>query len=563
MIIKVMEECDRLKVSSVAFPAIGTGNLGFPSDVVAKVMVNTISQYMLNNKNTSIKKVLLVVFMDHMHKEFEKEMQPTPLPSPSDWISVDEHTEPDSVSSFRSPIQSSILHSFKSGSLTIDIIHGDITNDDSEGLVNSTSEDLTLMNVGVQRAFLMKGGQELQNECKGVVAREGKLHSGKVLVTGPGRPGGLKCKKVLHVRAPRKPIELTQTVEGILHKAEHAGLHSIALPAIGTGHHGFSAKEAARYICEAIVAFSKESDAEALVLEHVKIVLYEKELFESFSSAFEENGIEKGVLRWIASTVGSAVSSVSGYIRSMVPQTTPYLSFSGLGDGSQSHDNMTGGLGVDQSLTFSETTVLVIVVFASSRPVVDKIMKQVQMLIDQNFIPDEVNSERVDDLSDATVQELQDIAKSVHVKITIDKAPLNTIKMKGDRADVQLVKNAVLEAIHRLELQEKRDKEAKMLMAKIRWQWKDEQGQFQDYDPTNNIKIEEAYSEGKQQIVIDVFTEDEKKRFKVDLQAMKEEGVVPPFTVTEIKRRDLEQEREDLEKEKKEGIYMKFGVSPL
>ena len=558
MIIKVMEECDRLKVSSVAFPAIGIGNLGFPSDVVAKVMVNTISQYMFNNKNSSIKKIILVVFMDHMYKEFEKEMQSTPLPSPSDWVSVDEHTEPDSVSSFRSPIQSSILHSFKSGSLTIDIIRGDITNDDSEGLVNSTSEDLTLMNVGVQRAFLMKGGQELQNECKGVVAREGKLYPGKVLVTGPGRPGGLKCKKVLHVLAPRKPIELTQTVEGILHKAEHAGLHSIALPPIGTGQHGFSAKEAARYICEAIVAFSIASDAEALFLRHVKIVLNQKELFESFSSAFEENGEERGVLKWIASTVGSAVSSVSGYIRSMVPQTTPYVpqttpyvSFS---------DDMHTPA---QSLTFSETTVLVIVVFASSRPVVDKIMKQVQMLIDQNFIPDEVNSERVDDLSNAAVQELQDIAISAHVKITIDKAPLNTIKMKGDRADVQLVKNAVLKAIHRLELQEKRDKEAKMLMAKIRWQWKDEQGQFQDYDPTNNIKIEEAYSERMDQIIIDVFTEDEKKRFKVDLQAMKEEGVVPPFTVTEIKRRDLEQEREELEKEKKEGIYVKFGVSHL
>ena len=34
MIQKVMHECNRLKATSVAFPALETGNLGFPEDVL-------------------------------------------------------------------------------------------------------------------------------------------------------------------------------------------------------------------------------------------------------------------------------------------------------------------------------------------------------------------------------------------------------------------------------------------------------------------------------------------------------------------------------------------------
>ena len=53
MIQKLMQECDRLKATSVAFPALGTGNLGFPEDVVAEVSVRTISGYLQQNPGTT------------------------------------------------------------------------------------------------------------------------------------------------------------------------------------------------------------------------------------------------------------------------------------------------------------------------------------------------------------------------------------------------------------------------------------------------------------------------------------------------------------------------------
>ena len=40
-----LTQCDKLKTSVIAFPALGTGNLRYPINVVADVMINTIDDY--------------------------------------------------------------------------------------------------------------------------------------------------------------------------------------------------------------------------------------------------------------------------------------------------------------------------------------------------------------------------------------------------------------------------------------------------------------------------------------------------------------------------------------
>ena len=74
MIAKVMAECDRLKASSVAFPALGTGNLAFPSHVTAKIMVQAAHRYLQENPNTSVKKVLFIIYHDEVLNAFQREL---------------------------------------------------------------------------------------------------------------------------------------------------------------------------------------------------------------------------------------------------------------------------------------------------------------------------------------------------------------------------------------------------------------------------------------------------------------------------------------------------------
>ena len=81
---QVMKECDRLKASSVAIPSIGAGNLGFPPDVVARIMVGAVSTYLDQNRRTSVTKVSFVIFDKNILEHFKTENVSRPSPVRSD-----------------------------------------------------------------------------------------------------------------------------------------------------------------------------------------------------------------------------------------------------------------------------------------------------------------------------------------------------------------------------------------------------------------------------------------------------------------------------------------------
>ena len=69
---KCLKICDEKEISSIAFPALGAGNLGYPTELVAKVMTNTVQSYLqISSKTTCIKIVKFVIFMDETYKAFQ------------------------------------------------------------------------------------------------------------------------------------------------------------------------------------------------------------------------------------------------------------------------------------------------------------------------------------------------------------------------------------------------------------------------------------------------------------------------------------------------------------
>ena len=75
------------------------------------------------------------------------------------------------------PDQHAVLQSFTCNRVTIDIVHGDITEEDCDGLVSTSSPDLTLHNFGVMGTLLRKGGPELQHDCTSAVQKHGNFSS--------------------------------------------------------------------------------------------------------------------------------------------------------------------------------------------------------------------------------------------------------------------------------------------------------------------------------------------------------------------------------------------------
>ena len=69
---KCLKICDEKEISSIAFPALGAGNLGYPTELVAKVMTNTVQSYLqINSETTYIENVKFVIFMDETYKAFQ------------------------------------------------------------------------------------------------------------------------------------------------------------------------------------------------------------------------------------------------------------------------------------------------------------------------------------------------------------------------------------------------------------------------------------------------------------------------------------------------------------
>lgn len=66
-------KADSAGVSSMAFPAIGTGVGGFPLEECAEIMISTVSGYLID-KESGIKTVYFVLFDEHAYRVFEETM---------------------------------------------------------------------------------------------------------------------------------------------------------------------------------------------------------------------------------------------------------------------------------------------------------------------------------------------------------------------------------------------------------------------------------------------------------------------------------------------------------
>src|SRR2546426_5876763 len=78
------------------------------------------------------------------------------------------------------------------------LVEGDITRQDVDAIVNAANPSL-LGGGGVDGAIHRAGGPQILEECRAVVARQGRCPAGQAVVTGGGR---LKARHVIHAVGP-------------------------------------------------------------------------------------------------------------------------------------------------------------------------------------------------------------------------------------------------------------------------------------------------------------------------------------------------------------------------
>jgi O-acetyl-ADP-ribose deacetylase (regulator of RNase III) len=165
------------------------------------------------------------------------------------------------------------------------IQQGDLTDMDTDAIVNAANNDLQLGG-GVAGAIRRKGGEEIQRECDAI----GSIPIGYAAITSGGK---LKSRHVIHAASMQlggrtTAANLRTSIAHSLRIAAERGLKTIAFPAVGTGIAGFPLDECASILLlEAAQHLQGETS-----LERIYIVLFDERACEVFTRTWKK--LQKG-----------------------------------------------------------------------------------------------------------------------------------------------------------------------------------------------------------------------------------------------------------------------------
>jgi O-acetyl-ADP-ribose deacetylase (regulator of RNase III) len=142
---------------------------------------------------------------------------------------------------------------------------------------------------GVDGAIHAVGGPKILEECKKIVSKQGRLPTGKaVMTTG----GNLPAKYVIHTVGPiwhggmnHEAQMLADAYKESLKLAEKNSLKSTSFPSISTGAYGYPLDKAAKVAIQTVVSFL---NTEAASVKQVIFVLFDTRTYEAYLKALQE-----------------------------------------------------------------------------------------------------------------------------------------------------------------------------------------------------------------------------------------------------------------------------------
>ncbi len=184
-----------------------------------------------------------------------------------------------------------LTYTVNEASLTI--TRGDITGQATDAIVNAANSGL-MGGGGVDGAIHRAGGPAILEECKKIVARQGRLPTGQAVIT---TAGNLPSRHVIHTVGPiwrgggsGEPEKLASAYRESLKLAAANNLASIAFPSISTGAYGYPLEAAARIAVGEVVKFLARPGS----VKEVVFVLFNAETCDAYTAALREIMDKKG-----------------------------------------------------------------------------------------------------------------------------------------------------------------------------------------------------------------------------------------------------------------------------
>uniref|UniRef100_A0A1X7U0T8 Macro domain-containing protein n=1 Tax=Amphimedon queenslandica TaxID=400682 RepID=A0A1X7U0T8_AMPQE len=258
-----LDECTRLKVKSLSMPSIGAGNLKYPPDIVARVLIEeTISFFQKNNGKTTLKLVHFVIYQQDICDEFQKVLRLG--------------QESPRATNFDSKSMQSLL-----------ITKGSVTDFQEEAVVLTNDRNLELKGV-VGQVLAKQAGPELKKECD---ALKKPIEFGSVIAT---KGHSLKAKYILHaiLHSCGTSIEESEKVlrkiaVKCLDECTRLKVKSLSMTSIGAGKLGYPNDIVAKALLEETAIYLKKNKGNTTI-ELVRFVIYEKRVYDEFSKVYQQ-----------------------------------------------------------------------------------------------------------------------------------------------------------------------------------------------------------------------------------------------------------------------------------
>ena len=164
---------------------------------------------------------------------------------------------------------------------TLEIIEADITEMETEAIVNAANAQL-ILGGGVAGAIRKKGGPKIQEQCNKI----GGTFVGGAVITNAGN---LNAKFVIHAVGPRmgegnEDEKLKNATRNSLKVADENNIKSISFPAISTGIFGYPIARCAEIMIKTILDYIKTSTG----LKKIVFCLYGQDSYNVFAQQLEQ-----------------------------------------------------------------------------------------------------------------------------------------------------------------------------------------------------------------------------------------------------------------------------------
>ncbi|XP_066430508.1 protein mono-ADP-ribosyltransferase PARP14-like isoform X2 [Eleutherodactylus coqui] len=264
-----LHQCNSVAaVKSVAVSALGTGAaLNFPNELAATIMGEEIKSFVERHPHRNLKEVRIVIKQlqrnETAYIAYREKLLAMNL---GQQIKLCK----ENGGSFTRTVLGQHTQK-KAGRLTVSVVYGDIGEESTDAIVNSTNFATWGPHSVAARIFTAVGPDILKT------TREAHSTGCKLVLT---TAVPLPCKWILHCNCGGKLNNIPDLVSEILAKCEHVGLQSVAIPAIGAGECKFRPEDVACHMMKSISHFTEKTNLKCLSC--VRLITYSPYIYHTF-----------------------------------------------------------------------------------------------------------------------------------------------------------------------------------------------------------------------------------------------------------------------------------------